>query len=77
MSDIDKVVWWTEYVLRNNNTEHLKGPARKVPTYQYLFLDVIATVLVVVVVLVYLLVKLVKLIFKGLVRGIYTKVHEE
>lgn len=46
MSGIEEVVWWTEYVLRHNSTEHLKGPSRKVPLYQYLLLDVIGTVLI-------------------------------
>lgn len=40
MSGIDTAVWWTEYVLRNKDTEHLKGPSRKMPLFQYYLIDV-------------------------------------
>lgn len=63
-SGIEEVVWWTEYVLRHNNTEHLKGPARKVPALEYLLLDVIAGLLLFVIAVLYLGIKIVKLISK-------------
>lgn len=64
MTGIEEVVWWTEYVLRHNSTEHLKGPARKIPLYEYLLLDVIAIVLSIVVVSIFILFKTVILLFR-------------
>lgn len=63
-SGIEEVVWWTEYVLRHNNTEHLKGPARKVPVLEYLLLDVIAGLVLFVIAVIYVTIKIVKLISK-------------
>lgn len=40
ISGVDKAVWWTEYVLRNGDAEHLKGSSRKMPLYQYYLVDV-------------------------------------
>lgn len=45
MTGLEQIIWWTEYVLRHNNTEHLKGPSRKMPLYQYLLLDVLPVIL--------------------------------
>ncbi|KAG5898036.1 hypothetical protein JTB14_001747 [Gonioctena quinquepunctata] len=42
MSGVEKVVWWTEYVIRNNGAKHLRGPLADVPFYQFIFLDVAA-----------------------------------
>lgn len=64
MSGVEETVWWTEYVLRHNNTEHLKGPARKVTVYQYLLLDVIGGVLLVVTTVIYLCFKMIKFLCK-------------
>lgn len=77
MSGVEEAVWWTEYVLRHNNTEHLKGPARKTSLFQYLLLDVLAGVLFVAFVIIYLFVKLVKFVFRFLVRRILGKRHKD
>lgn len=42
ISGIEKVVWWTEYVIRNGGAKHLRNPAADLPWYQYLLLDVTA-----------------------------------
>lgn len=76
-SGIDDVVWWTEYVLRHNNTEHLKGPARKMPVYQYLLLDVVGGVLLLLSVAIYLSIKLVKWIWRVAFDGIVSKLHKD
>ncbi|CAG9862481.1 unnamed protein product [Phyllotreta striolata] len=41
MKSIDRAVWWIEYVIRHNGTEHLKTPYANIPWFQYLLLDVI------------------------------------
>ncbi|PSN34576.1 hypothetical protein C0J52_18324 [Blattella germanica] len=40
-SSLEKIVWWTEYVLRHNGTKHLRSAALDLAWYQYLLLDVI------------------------------------
>lgn len=40
MSSIEKAVWWTEYVIRNNGTGHLNYPGTLVPFYQKCWLDI-------------------------------------
>lgn len=39
---LDTAVYWTEYVLRHKGAAHLQSPARDMPFYQYLLLDVLA-----------------------------------
>lgn len=63
-SGIEDVVWWTEYVLRHKNTEHLKGPSRKISKYQCLMIDVIAGLLLIAIILLYLVIKVLKLVRK-------------
>lgn len=41
MSGLDLAVWWTEYVIRHNGTQHLRSPTIDVPLYEYLCLDVL------------------------------------
>lgn len=77
MSGIEETVWWTEYVLRHNNTEHLKGAARKVSIYQYYLLDVIGGVTLAVLVITYLSIKLVKYIWKSISTNVITKFHKD
>lgn len=79
-SGIEDVVWWTEYVLRHKGTEHLKGPARTVPTLQYLLLDVIAGLLLFVITVIYLGIKIVRLtsrLLKILWNRITSKPHRD
>lgn len=77
MNGIEETIWWTEYVLRHNSTEHLKGPARKIPTYQYYLLDVIGGVTLVVLVTIYLLVILVKFLWRIFSSRVMKKLHQD
>lgn len=45
MRGIDKVIWWTEYVIRHGGAKHLRNPAADLPWYQYFLLDVAAAFL--------------------------------
>ncbi|KAF5269280.1 hypothetical protein FQR65_LT02581 [Abscondita terminalis] len=46
MTGLEKVVWWTEYVLRHKGAKHLRSPFLDVPIYQLLLLDVLFVVVV-------------------------------
>nr|CAD7260617.1 unnamed protein product [Timema shepardi] len=39
---LQRAIFWTEYVLRNNGANHLRSSSADMPWYQYLLLDVIA-----------------------------------
>ncbi|KAK7573741.1 hypothetical protein V9T40_010932 [Parthenolecanium corni] len=41
MSPQQSVIYWTEYVLRHNGTQHLQPTSVEIPWHQYLLLDVI------------------------------------
>ncbi|XP_065218096.1 UDP-glucosyltransferase 2-like [Planococcus citri] len=41
MTPQQSVVYWTEYVIRNNGASHLKTPASRLSLFQYLLLDVV------------------------------------
>ena len=41
----ESVVYWTEYVIRNNGTSYLKALGTDMPLYKYLMLDIIALTL--------------------------------
>ena len=46
ISGLDRIMWWTEYLLKHKNVEHLKNPSLGVPYYQYYFLDIFAFIFV-------------------------------
>lgn len=58
MTSLEKVIWWTEYVIRHKGAQHLKSNAPRLPFYQYYLLDVIGIVLLSFLVLIYVLYKL-------------------
>ncbi|CAH0550303.1 unnamed protein product [Brassicogethes aeneus] len=62
---LEKVVWWTEYVLRHNGTKHLRGPTVDIGWVEFLLLDVISVTLIFTV--------LCLLILKRLICFIFTK----
>lgn len=77
VNGIEKTMWWTEYVLRNNNTEYLKGPARKVPWYQYFLLDVLGGIAIVVLAVIYLFIKITSLLWRIVHRKYFVKFHRD
>lgn len=50
------VVYWTDYVLRYNGTQHLRTTGADMPLYQYLLLDIIAFLTAAIIFLIYLLI---------------------
>ncbi|PSN46987.1 hypothetical protein C0J52_17341 [Blattella germanica] len=66
-SALETAVFWTEYVIRHQGAFHLRTAAVDMPWYQYLLLDVIATLLLIIilafVMIYYILKKITSLIF--------------
>ncbi|KAK9886016.1 hypothetical protein WA026_014802 [Henosepilachna vigintioctopunctata] len=54
MNGIEKVVWWTEYVIRNKGAKILRNTSRHLPFYQCYLIDVITVVALVVFSFVYI-----------------------
>ncbi|KAF7265898.1 hypothetical protein GWI33_020644 [Rhynchophorus ferrugineus] len=67
--NVDKAVWWTEYVIRHKGAKHFRNPALDMPLWEYWMLDVLAVVLCVLSIVTYLLWKLFKLLFTRLLGG--------
>lgn len=38
---LEKVIWWTEYVIRHKGAPYFKSPALDMPWYQYYLIDVL------------------------------------
>lgn len=47
MTGLEKAVWWSEYVLRHNDTSHLKSVLAGKPFYDEFQLDVVGVLTVV------------------------------
>ncbi|KAK9874769.1 hypothetical protein WA026_005576 [Henosepilachna vigintioctopunctata] len=61
MKGIEKVVWWTEYVIRNRGTKFFKNTSLQLPFYQYYLIDVILFIVSVVLGFVLIIHKLISL----------------
>nr|CAD7458604.1 unnamed protein product [Timema tahoe] len=61
---LQKAIFWTEYVLRNNGAHHLRSSSADMPWYQYLLLDVIAVLGTGVILVLLLLYKLLSAVFR-------------
>lgn len=46
MSPTEKVVYWTEYVLRHKGAQHLRWVGADMPLYEYFLLDIISFVII-------------------------------
>lgn len=55
MSGLDLAVWWAEYVIRHNGTQHLRSATIDVPFYEYLCLDVLLFLMIVIALVCYLI----------------------
>lgn len=43
MTSVDTAIWWIEYTIRNQGTEHLQSTAKHISWFQYLLIDVTLT----------------------------------
>ncbi|XP_065199764.1 UDP-glucosyltransferase 2-like [Planococcus citri] len=62
MSPLDEALYWTEYVLKHQGAPHLRIAAADMPLYQYLLLDVLASILAIVIGFMYFLKLIIKCI---------------
>lgn len=44
-NNVDRVIWWLEYLLRHNGTINLKGTNSRTPFYGYNHIEIIAALL--------------------------------
>ncbi|XP_019875119.2 UDP-glucosyltransferase 2 isoform X4 [Aethina tumida] len=58
MTSLEKVVWWTEYVLRHKGAKHFKSHIPHIPFYQYYFIDVYGVVILSLSILIYVFYKI-------------------
>ncbi|VEN52511.1 unnamed protein product [Callosobruchus maculatus] len=61
MTGVEKVIWWTEYIIRHKGAKHFRNPNLDVPLYQYLMLDILVFFIVILVILVLILVLVYKI----------------
>nr|CAD7599797.1 unnamed protein product [Timema genevievae] len=61
---LERAIFWTEYVLRNNGAHHLRSSSVDMPWYQYMLLDVIAVLGTGVILVLLLLYKLLSDVFR-------------
>lgn len=59
-TSLERVVWWTEYVIRHKGAPFFKSPALDMPWYQYYLIDVVGLFVAVALVVLYSICKLTK-----------------
>ncbi|KAF2905637.1 hypothetical protein ILUMI_00539, partial [Ignelater luminosus] len=57
IKQLDKAVFWTEYVIRHKGAPHLRSAALNLSWYQYLLLDVVAVVVLIIFVPLFVIIK--------------------
>ncbi|KAF2905636.1 hypothetical protein ILUMI_00538 [Ignelater luminosus] len=57
IKQLDKAVFWTEYVIKHKGAHHLRSAALSLSWYQYLLLDVIAVVILIIFVPLFVIIK--------------------
>lgn len=60
---LERLVWWTEFVIRHKGAKHLRSPVIDLPDCQYFLLDVIGFCALAILLIVYILLNLLKLIY--------------
>lgn len=68
MHPADTALWWTEYVLRHKNLDHLRSPAYHLTWYQRRLLDVwaifIVGALLILGIILYIIIRCLRLLFR-------------
>ncbi|XP_063913099.1 UDP-glycosyltransferase UGT5-like [Zophobas morio] len=62
MTGLEKVVWWTEYVVRHKGAKHLRSPTVDFSWYDYLLVEVVLTAVVMISTIVYFSYKVIQLL---------------
>ncbi|CAG9765086.1 unnamed protein product [Ceutorhynchus assimilis] len=58
MTGTERMIWWSEYVIRHKGTKHLRSPTVDIEWYKYLLLDVFAVIVGIPVLVLLIIVKL-------------------
>ncbi|XP_062547887.1 UDP-glucosyltransferase 2-like [Armigeres subalbatus] len=70
MHPLDKAIWWTEYIIRNQGASHLRYKPAQMPIWQYHYYDVVGALLTAALVIVTLIAYIGKRLLKYLIlRG--------
>lgn len=73
---LQRVLWWTEYVLRHGGAKHLRAPGANISYYEYLEIDVVLVVFSVASILLSLFIILSIYVFNFIRKLIkYTQTH--
>lgn len=75
MRGIEKIIWWTEYVIRHNGTSHLRYAGADIPWYQYFMVDVISFTILIVFGITYFIFKIVVLLKDRIIRDVKSKIE--
>lgn len=59
-TSLERVVWWTEYVIRHKGAPYFRSPAVDMPWYQYYLLDVIGLLVAVLFLVLYIIAQVLK-----------------
>lgn len=70
MTGLERAVWWTEYVLRHNDTSHLKPSWASKGFYHEFQLDVFATLVSFLLVFLVILYKTCRVLVRTLIKGL-------
>lgn len=62
MSGLEKVVWWTEYVIRHQGAPYLRNPRADISWFDFLILDVVAFLLGTIIITIFTIHRVTKLI---------------
>ncbi|KAK9892164.1 hypothetical protein WA026_018366 [Henosepilachna vigintioctopunctata] len=42
---LERIIWWSEYIIRHKGAKHLKSPSADISLYEYFMLDILAIIL--------------------------------
>ncbi|PSN55501.1 hypothetical protein C0J52_02581 [Blattella germanica] len=79
LSAMDTAIYWTEYIIRHKGAPHLNSAAKDLNLFQYLLIDVIASIIIVVVIIITIQVVIIKKvlsIFKTLISIVEVKLKK-
>lgn len=74
MSGLETAVWWIEYVLRHQGTQHFRSRVADVAWYEYFLIDVFTFLVCVLVVFIFVLYKLVRFVISKLISSSREKI---
>ncbi|KAJ8948055.1 hypothetical protein NQ314_008481 [Rhamnusium bicolor] len=77
MTGLEKAVWWTEYIIRNKGTKHLRNPSADIPFYQYYLIDVISFLIFVTILVSLAIVLLIRVFKSYLYKILNSKILQE